>query len=107
MKFLSICCTHHSVLCLSHPLTLQLCVSFTASLLQELQLDNGSHVQSCSVADPYILVAYESGEVVLLVLKVESEEDAKLVMMRPDLEQVRISAAILFIGVFLYSSLCW
>ena len=66
----------------------QACVFCAARLLQLLPLQQGGGVHSCSVADPYILVVYESGQVVLLSLKVDVSGEARLQLTNPDLEQV-------------------
>ena len=61
----------------------------SVKLLQQLPLQHGAGVHSCSVADPYILIVYENGHVVLLTLKVDAHGDARLMLTNPDLEQVR------------------
>jgi len=55
--------------------------------LQHIPLDVGSPISSCSVADPYVAVMSEDGQVIVLILKPDTHgTGARLIVTKPPLQ---------------------
>ena len=58
--------------------------------MHHLPVDVGSPIVSCSVADPYIMVMTDDGQIVFVQLKTDTEnEEVKLQILGTQLAQVR------------------
>ena len=60
--------------------------------LQHIPIDIGSPIQRCSVADPYVLLMAEEGQVVMLTLKQSDtySSGVRLNVIKPPIAQVRV-----------------
>ena len=55
--------------------------------LQHIPLDVGSPIVTCSVADPYVVVMTENGQVIMLILKADTHgTGARLIVTKPPLQ---------------------
>lgn len=59
--------------------------------IQHIPLDTGSPIVQCSVADPYIVLLTQEGQILMFTLRTESVGlGVRLVLGRPSISQVGI-----------------
>ena len=58
------------------------CCLFSVQQLQHIPIEMGSPIVQCSVADPYVLIMSDEGQLMMLVLKTDSQ-GGRLVLSKP------------------------